>query len=158
MWIKSACTASILPTSASAHRHSCQRWPPEPKFALLSDSAEPVEAKTTASHPNWAVAYGPNWVPKNTHSSLVRQTAHWKMTRMRFLRWHVMWLISCYSSLLEEFLLPDYRVSWSLPGTGTHTLSLQFKWRTERDLSCLWVTEKGNAAILFFYWLQILYN
>lgn len=44
MWIKPVRTAFILPTSASAHRHSCQRWPPEPKFALLSDSAEAVEA------------------------------------------------------------------------------------------------------------------
>lgn len=43
VWMKLAPTASIL--STSAHRHSCQRRAPEPKFALLSDSAEAVEAE-----------------------------------------------------------------------------------------------------------------
>lgn len=82
---------------------------------------------------------------------MVHQTVHWKMVRMRFLHWHEVYLISCYSSSLEQFLLPDYSVSWSLPGGrgDTHTVSLLFKWKAEWDLSCLLVTEKGDAVILF---------
>lgn len=82
LWIKPVRTASILPTSASAHRHSCQRRPPEPKFAFLSEAVEAARPPRILIAPSITDQTGFLIV----HTTLVNQTAHWKLTRIHFLR------------------------------------------------------------------------